>query len=212
MPRHSKALTRNPQGAGGRFRTGARILAPRRVERSPGATTRRRRLALRMLQYVSEVPHATPPMARESNRQKPFARTALKWLAGGIGVAAATYGAYIGSTWYRYGRVTPASPGEDDRLLDQFMPAYEVVERHHIRISAPAAVAFAFSCEMDLEESLLVRATIRGRELLLGAMPATRSRPQGLLADMQSIGWGILAEVPGREIVVGVSLDPGKRM
>ena len=33
--------------------------------------------------------------------------------------------------------------GADDRdvLLDTFMPDYEVVERHHVRIAAPAEIA-----------------------------------------------------------------------
>ena len=34
------------------------------------------------------------------------------------------------------------------------------------------------------------------------------TRPKGLLADMQSLGWRVLAETPGREIVVGAVTQP----
>jgi len=53
-----------------------------------------------------------------------------------------------------------------------------------------------------------VRAIIKARELILGAKPDDRRRPRGLLAEVQSLGWGVLAEVPGREIVVGGVTKP----
>ena len=61
---------------------------------------------------------------------------------------------------------------------------------------------------MDLLQSPVVRAIIKGRELILGATPDNRPRPRGLLAEVQSLGWGVLAEVPGREIVVGAVTKP----
>jgi hypothetical protein len=88
------------------------------------------------------------------------------------------------------------------------MPAYEVAERHHVRVAAPADVTLAAAREMDLQQSSVVRAIFKGRELLLGATPDTRPRPRGLLAEVQSLGWGVLAEVPGREIVVGAATKP----
>ena len=67
-----------------------------------------------------------------------------RWLTAGAGLAAASYVAYVATTWYRYGRVTSRSGAEDkDALLDQFMPTYEVAERHDVRIAAPAAITFA---------------------------------------------------------------------
>jgi hypothetical protein len=41
-------------------------------------------------------------------------------------------------TWPRYGRHDDSTADERDALLDAFMPHYEVVERHHIAIRAPA--------------------------------------------------------------------------
>ena len=135
-------------------------------------------------------------------------RSAARWFSLGVGVAAATYGAYAARTWHRYGQAEPPTFEERDRLLDQFMPIYDVVERHRVRVNAPAAVTLAAACNMDLQESAVVRVIIRAREWLLGATPVDRLRPRGLMAEMQSLGWGVLADVPGREIVVGAATKP----
>jgi hypothetical protein len=132
----------------------------------------------------------------------------MRWPAVGAGLAAAGYATYVGMTWARYGRVRPASPEERDGLLDRFMPSYEVVERHHVNVRAPAAVTFAAACDMDLLRLPLVRALFKGRELILGAAPEDRRRPGPLLAELQSLGWGVLADVPGREVVVGAVTKP----
>ena len=141
------------------------------------------------------------------NSKKPV-RAAATWLGAAVGVATAAYGAYVGITWYRYGEPSPPIPEEENPLLDRFMPAYEVVERNAIRIATPAAVTLAAAREMNLQASGLVRAIIRARELILGATPGDRPRPRGLMADMQSLGWGVLAEMPGREVIVGAVTRP----
>jgi hypothetical protein len=123
-------------------------------------------------------------------------------------VTAAAYAAYVGMTGYRYGDAAPPGPEEQDPLLDRFMPSYDVAERHHVRIAAPAAVALAAAQEMELLHSPWVRVIIKGRELILGAKPDDRRRPRGLLVEVQSLGRGVLAEVPGREIVVGGVTKP----
>ena len=134
---------------------------------------------------------------------------AARGLAAVGGFAAGAYATYVGFTWYSYGNASRlVRPEEQDDLLDQFMPAYEVVERHQIRVAAPAAVTLAAAREMDLLELPVVRAIIKGRELMLGANPDDRPRPRGLLVQMQTLGWGILAEEPGREIVVGGVTKP----
>jgi hypothetical protein len=88
------------------------------------------------------------------------------------------------------------------------MPDYEVVERHLVGVTASADTTLASAKEQDLFRSPVVRAIIRTRELILGATPTDRPQPKALLAQMQSIGWGVLAEVPGREIVVGAVTKP----
>ena len=135
-------------------------------------------------------------------------RKAITAVGAGLGLAAAAYGAYVAVTWYRYGNPAAPAPEERDALLDRFMPAYDIVERHHVSVSAPADVTLAAACEMDLQGSRLVRTIIKAREAILGAIPDDRQRPHGLFAEMQSLGWGVLANVPGREVVVGSVTRP----
>jgi hypothetical protein len=40
------------------------------------------------------------------------------------------------------------------------------------------------------------------------ARPSRRARPRGRLAGAQSLGWGVLAEDPDREVVVGAATKP----
>jgi hypothetical protein len=118
------------------------------------------------------------------------------------------YAAIVGRTWSRYGQVPSASPDERDPLLDQFMPEYDVEERHHVRIAAPGAIALAAAADSDLQRSRIIRAIFRARELVLGAEPDVETRPKGLLSLTTHLGWRVLAEHPGREIVVGAVTQP----
>jgi hypothetical protein len=88
------------------------------------------------------------------------------------------------------------------------MAQYEVVERHHTVVDAPAEITFAAACEQDLMALPPVRAIFKARELVLGAQPDATARPRGLLALTRSLGWGTLAEVPGREVVMGAVTQP----
>jgi len=69
-------------------------------------------------------------------------------------------------------------------------------------------VTLAVARDADLQASPVVRTIIRAREVILGATPDDRQRPRGLLAETQSLGWGVLADVPGREVVVGAVTRP----
>lgn len=135
-------------------------------------------------------------------------RSGIRWSAAALGVAAATYGTYAGVTWLRYGHACRPKEDEVDPLLDRFMPRYEVVERHHIHVDAPAAVTLAAAKEIDLFDSPIARAVFKGRELILGSEPDTRRRSRGLLAEVQSLGWVVLADAPEHEIVVGAVTKP----
>ena len=128
----------------------------------------------------------------------------------GAGLAAGAYAAYAGTTWLRYGHVHAGTDDDQDPLLDRFIPTFEVVERHHIRVEAPADITFAASRDVDFQQSALIRAIFKGRELMLGSKPDVSERPRGLLALTRSLGWGVLAEVPGREVVVGAVTQPWK--
>jgi hypothetical protein len=143
------------------------------------------------------------------DRVKPAGLRAIaKWTAVGTGLIAGAYGSYVLLTWARYGRVRPPSREEEDSLLDRFMPTYDVVDHHRVRVEAPAVVALAIAREMELFQLPVVRAIVRGRELVLRAGPDNGLRPRGLLAEAQSLGWGVLADVLGREIVVGAVTRP----
>ena len=126
-----------------------------------------------------------------------------------LGAGAATYAAFAGAMWLRYGHAAaPSEEDEADPLLDGFMPNYDVAERHHLGVGAPAAITFGALMDMDLEQSLLIRAIFKGRKLLLGAEPDTKDRPRGLVAVTKELGWVVLADVPGREIVMGAVTRP----
>jgi hypothetical protein len=120
------------------------------------------------------------------------------------------YAAYVGAAWLRYGHPRKPGPDEADDLLDRFMPVYDIAERHHIDVDAPAETTFAASMDMDLEDSALIRAIFKGREILLGADPDREVRARGLVAVTKALGWQVLAERPGREIVMGAVTQPWK--
>jgi hypothetical protein len=115
---------------------------------------------------------------------------------------------YAGITWYRYGKV--ARGGPRDPLVDRFMPKYEVREVHQTRVAAPAEVTFLAAHDLDLQRSTIVRALFTGRELLMGGEHAKREQGPGFLAEVLALGWRVLAEEPGRELVIGAVTQPWK--
>ncbi len=125
-----------------------------------------------------------------------------------LGAATVGYAAIAGAAWLRYGHAPPPGNGEGDALLDLFMPDYDVVERHHIAVDAPAEATFGASMRMSLDDSPIVRAIFKGRELILGAEPDTRFRSKSLVETTQALGWVVLAEVPGHELVMGAVTKP----
>lgn len=130
----------------------------------------------------------------------------LLGLTAAIGTAA--YGAYAWNAWANYGRPRRPRPEETDPFLDEFLPGYEVVERHHIAVNAPAELTLGVACEIDFEDSRVIRGIIRMRELLLGAKGSREKLPHGLIAKTTALGWGKLGEIPGRQIVMGAATQP----
>jgi hypothetical protein len=150
-----------------------------------------------------------PAPRRQEARDVRSGRLSMTGVLGvGMSVAASAYGTYAALAWCRYGRPLQPRKEERDPLLDRFMPAYEIVERHHTRVSAPAAVTLAAAREQELLRIPLVRAIFRAREIALGAVPDSRPQPRGLLNSMQALGWRVLAERPDRELVVGAVTRP----
>jgi hypothetical protein len=89
------------------------------------------------------------------------------------------------------------------------MPVYEVREIHQTNVAATPDVTFEAAQRVDLQQAPLVRAIFALRTLpsrLRGEQPVTFSR--GLLAETRAIGWGTLAETPGREVIMGAVTRP----
>jgi hypothetical protein len=88
------------------------------------------------------------------------------------------------------------------------MPRYDVVERHYVPVNAPAEVTLQAARDIDLFEVPAVRAIFKGRELLMASAPSERPPSRGILAAVQDLGWVMLAEDPGREVVIGAATKP----
>ena len=134
--------------------------------------------------------------------------SSMRVLGAGAAAAAAGYATVAGAAWYQYGRTSELGADQQDELLDSFMPRYDVIERHHISVNAPAALTFAAAKEQALLDLPLVRLIFKTRELALGADLPDRPQPRGLLAAVRELGWGVLAERPDREIVMGAVTRP----
>jgi hypothetical protein len=138
----------------------------------------------------------------------PVIRSSGRWLAGAAALTAATYGLYAAAVWLRYGQHPEPTADERDPHLDEFMPRYEVVERHHIEIAAPADLVMAAAREMDVAQSRISRAIFKARQLAMGAAPEPDRTTRGIIDETMALGWGVLADVPGREIVMGAVTKP----
>jgi hypothetical protein len=131
-----------------------------------------------------------------------------RYAALGLGAAGAGYAALVAWNRLRYGRLTPTRQGCGSILLDRFIPDPEVIEHHHIAVDAPADVVLSTATQMRLLDSRSIRAIFRLRELAMGGAHDTRPHPEPMLEQMQSIGWVVLAERTGRELVLGAATQP----
>ena len=77
-----------------------------------------------------------------------------------------------------------------------------------MRVAAPVEIAFQAACEMNIQQSVAVRAIFSARALVLGSAPEREARLLGLVDQARAWGWGVLAERPGREIVFGGVTQP----
>ena len=127
-------------------------------------------------------------------------------LAGGAAAAVLAATGYGAATWYRYGRASRRESG--DELLDRFMPSFDVREYHEATVRAPAAVTYGAARELDLRRSRLIQGIFRARQLLMGGRTAAASTPGSFLDEVQALGWRVLAEEPGRELVMGAVTQP----
>jgi hypothetical protein len=93
-------------------------------------------------------------------------------------------------------------------LIDDFLPAFQVVEHHQRLVSASRGRTYAAIWDADFAASLLVKGL-----LILRAIPTLVSDPAGThvpsvgvtLREILRQGFELLAEEPGREVLLGVS-------
>ena len=115
---------------------------------------------------------------------------------------------YSAATWYRFGDAPGAA--KPDPLLDALMPQVDVDERHEIVVDAPADVTFAAARDLELDRSPVIRLIFAARTLpsTLGGETGPTRHPVGIVDETLALGWGILAETPGRVIAVGAVTKP----
>jgi hypothetical protein len=89
--------------------------------------------------------------------------------------------------------------------LDRFISAPDIRERFETTIKAPGAMVMETAANFDMQSLPAVRAIFWLRDKVMRASPALERNQQGLLAEMQELGWGVLAEEPGRLIVCGAA-------
>jgi hypothetical protein len=100
-------------------------------------------------------------------------------------------------------------------LLDDLMPVYDVVERHHIVVRAAPATVFAAIRSFDLSNSLLTRALLLVRavpSVLIALLRSPRTalaeprarRAELRFADFEGAGFRVIAERAPEELVIGV--------
>ena len=121
----------------------------------------------------------------------------VKALTGMAGTALAAFVGYAGFAYASYGR-TPRQP-KTRSVLDAFMPGYEVRERHHIRVEAPAEVTMAAAHDISFNDSPMVR-LIFGLRALPGRLSGTSAPPvvrRSMIEEVRALGWKELAEEEG---------------
>jgi hypothetical protein len=127
-------------------------------------------------------------------------------LAGGAAAALLAATGYGTATWYRYGRASRRASG--DELLDRFMPKFDVREHHRAVVRAPVAVTYEAARELDFRRSPLVQGIFRARQVLMGGEAAPARTGGSFLDEVQALGWRVLAEESGRELVIGAVTQP----
>lgn len=102
----------------------------------------------------------------------------------------------------------PAALLGDYLVLERFIPDPDVRERFETTIRAPAGLVMEIAGGFDMQSVGLIRVIIGMRERLMGTSPSAPRKAQGLLAETRSLGWGVLAEEPGRLVACGATCQP----
>jgi hypothetical protein len=129
----------------------------------------------------------------------------VEWTLAAGAAAAAAYGGYAALAYLRYGH---AHSHLVRTALDRFMPEPEVAEHHSITVHAPATIAYDACRKLDVMRSPLVRLIFAARARLMCVDTEQQDLPAPLIDQVQRLGWRILSESRGDEIVVGAACKP----
>jgi len=88
------------------------------------------------------------------------------------------------------------------------MPTFDVREHHEATVRAPAEVTYAVARELDFGRSPLVSVIFRARQRLMGGRIEPATTGGSFLDEVQALGWRVLAEEPGRQLVMGAVTQP----
>jgi hypothetical protein len=89
-------------------------------------------------------------------------------------------------------------------LIDRFLPQYDVIEHHETTVNAPVETTYRAVKELDLGRSPVVLALLAVRGLPTLFTGAARPARRIGLKEIVRTGFVVLAEEPGRELVLGV--------
>jgi hypothetical protein len=97
-------------------------------------------------------------------------------------------------------------------LIERYLPTYDVRDYHEARVAAPAQAAYGVLRSLDLNRSWIVQAlfTIRSLPSRLLRIPSPPPPSGTFLAQALAVGWVILEEAPGHELVSGAVTQPWK--
>ena len=93
-------------------------------------------------------------------------------------------------------------------LIDSFAPNPDAFETHRINIKASPEVVYRALWTADLGSSVVIKLLLALRSLPEFILHPFRSLPRDRRITLQTLidaGFGVLAEQPGKEIVLGVS-------
>jgi hypothetical protein len=93
-------------------------------------------------------------------------------------------------------------------LIDSFAPNPDAVETHRIHINASPNVVYRALRTADLGSSLVIKFLLALRSLPEFILHPRKPPPRDRRITLQTlidVGFGVLAEQPGKEIVLGVS-------
>jgi hypothetical protein len=97
-------------------------------------------------------------------------------------------------------------------LIAQYLPTFDVRDYHETQVRAPADTAYAVLRALDLNRSWIVQAlfTLRSLPSRLLRRPSPPPPSGTFLEQALALGWVILEEATGRELVAGAVTQPWK--